>query len=271
MRKECIIGIAAALFFLMGLAPSCRSHKTIPDKDLTVILKEIYLANAYIQTASGVNPSRDSLDIYRPILGKYGYSLRDFEYTLANFSKRKSVKIADVVEKAIRELEAEESDLRFRASVLDTIDSRAQRAYQRDIFRDSTITAMAVRDTALLHVAFPVRTGIYRIGYFYEIDSTDKNRQLKTTYTVTDTAGKRTSDNTSWLSARRRTRVDMTITTRDGDSLMTVRFGNYPDDLTRPHITIDSLSVTYKPLLGEALDSLDRVILPYKNLLDRWE
>ncbi|MCD8173615.1 MAG: hypothetical protein LUD76_09215 [Alistipes sp.] len=260
---------AVAVFALTAMA-ACSGYKTIPDKTLTNIFKEVFIANAYIVQKQGLQPGRDSLDVYRPILDYYGYSIRDLEYTLSNFSKRKSVKLSDVVDRAIRELEAEESELRYRASMLDSLDARAQRAYSDYIIRDSSIVVRTVRDTSLLQIAVPVTEGIYEIGYHYLVDSTDQNRQLRTTFELSDADGKVTNTQTSWMTSRRRSRVDQTVNPVPGDSLLTIRFGNYPAEPTRPDLRIDSVNIVFKPYVRAAHDSLDRVILPYRKTISEW-
>ncbi|MCC8019713.1 MAG: hypothetical protein LIO85_08075 [Rikenellaceae bacterium] len=263
--------IRAVLFVALAFMTACSNYKTIPDKTLTNIFKEVFIANAYIMQKQGLQPARDSLDVYRPILDQYGYSVRDLEYTLANFSKRKSVKLSDVVDRAFRELEAEESEIRYRASMLDSLDARAQRAYSDYIVRDSSIVVRTVRDTSLLRIAVPVREGIYEIGYHYLVDSTDQNRQLRTTFELSDADGKVTGTQTSWMTSRRRSRVDQTVNPVPGDSLLTIRFANYSDELTRPNLKIDSVNIIYKPYVRAAHDSLDRIILPYRKTLSAWQ
>ncbi|MCC8036487.1 MAG: DUF4296 domain-containing protein [Rikenellaceae bacterium] len=264
------IKAALAVFTAALLCWACSGPKTIPDRKLREIFKEVFIANAYMQVETIRDPARDSLDIYRPILGKYDYTMKDLEHTLANFSKRKSVRISQVVDQAIRELEEEESWYRYRASLLDTIDTRAQCFYARDIVRDSSFRARRIADTARLHLTLPVVEGIYDISYYYLLDSTDTNRSLKATFEVRDTEGKTTHTNTNYMSARRRTKVDMRVAAKEGDSVLTIRLGNYPANLTTPNLTVDSLRIEYKPTVGAALDSLDARYLLYKNRFAEW-
>ena len=89
---------------LMLLGAACSRHTVIPDEELAMIFRDAYLANAYI---SDQRVSTDSLRIYEPIFARYGYTTEDVHYTIGNFSKRKSARLSDVVERAIDLLEAE--------------------------------------------------------------------------------------------------------------------------------------------------------------------
>ena len=65
----------------------------------------------------------DSLRIYEPIFARYGYTTDDVHYTIGNFSKRKSARLGDVVERAIEMLEREGKIYNQEVAVLDTIDN----------------------------------------------------------------------------------------------------------------------------------------------------
>ena len=59
---------------LLTLTASCSSRKMIDDKTLATIFKEAYITNAFL----GVRyMNLDSLQIYEPILDKYGYTPED--------------------------------------------------------------------------------------------------------------------------------------------------------------------------------------------------
>ena len=97
--------LRTALLALLGLlAAACARHTIIPDETLAMIFRDAFLSNAYI---SEERIPTDSLRIYEPIFARYGYTTDDVHYTIGNFSKRKSARLSDVVERAIDLLEAE--------------------------------------------------------------------------------------------------------------------------------------------------------------------
>ena len=105
-----------------GLLLACSGYKIIPDEQLALIFHDAFLSNAYMQHR-GMRP--DSLNLYEPIFAKYGYTTADVQYTIGNFSKRKSARLSDVVEQAIKLLETEAEHLDREVSILDTIAARS--------------------------------------------------------------------------------------------------------------------------------------------------
>ena len=117
-----------------GLLLACSGYKIIPDEQLALIFHDAFLSNAYMQHR-GMRP--DSLNLYEPIFAKYGYTTADVQYTIGNFSKRKSARLSDVVEQAIKLLETEAEHLDREVSILDTIDNVARRTFRRTQLRAS--------------------------------------------------------------------------------------------------------------------------------------
>ena len=117
--------MAASAAFVLLLS-ACARHKIIPDDTLAQIFHDAFLTNAYIGS-EGVKT--DSLRIYEPIFARYGYTTDDVHYTIGNFSKRKSARLGDVVERAIEMLEREGKIYNQEVAVLDTIDNVARRTF----------------------------------------------------------------------------------------------------------------------------------------------
>ena len=75
-----ILTLVVGIFVLVG----CSDKRIISDSDLEKITEEMFLVNAY---ASAHSINTDSLDIYTPILQKYGYTQEDFFNTPASHSQ----------------------------------------------------------------------------------------------------------------------------------------------------------------------------------------
>lgn len=133
MKRFLRITASAALVLLLA---ACARHKIIPDDKLAQIFHDAFLTNAYIGS-EGVKT--DSLRIYEPIFARYGYTTDDVHYTIGNFSKRKSARLGDVVERAIEMLEREGKIYNQEVAVLDTIDNVARRTFTRTVLADSLI------------------------------------------------------------------------------------------------------------------------------------
>ena len=137
--------MAFALFAVLFAA--CARHKIIPDDKLAQIFHDAFLTNAYIGNG---NVKTDSLRVYEPIFARYGYTTDDVHYTIGNFSKRKSARLGDIVERAIEMLEREGKFYNREVAVLDTIDNVARRTFTRAVLADSLIRVRSLADTARL-------------------------------------------------------------------------------------------------------------------------
>lgn len=144
-----------------GLLLACSGYKIIPDEQLALIFHDAFLSNAYMQHR-GMRP--DSLNLYEPIFAKYGYTTADVQYTIGNFSKRKSARLSDVVEQAIKLLETEAEHLDREVSILDTIDNVARRTFRRTLYADSA----RPRHAAARHGAAPFRLRQHPSGRLYD-------------------------------------------------------------------------------------------------------
>lgn len=163
------------LLFCVAVALSvvaCARHKIIPDDKLARIFHDAFLTNAYIEAE---NTHIDSLKIYEPIFEKYGYTTADVQYTIGNFSKRKSARLGDVVEQAIALLEEEGLYYDHEVAILDTVDNAARKHLTQVIRSDSMIHVRSVRDTSRVNFTLPVKKGEYTVSYRYSIDSLDRN------------------------------------------------------------------------------------------------
>ncbi len=248
--------IFAVLIFLAG---SCARHTIISDDELAQIFHDAFLANAYIEDRSfGEQRMRfDSLNIYEPIFARYGYTTSDVQYTIGNFSKRKSARLGDVVERAIVMLERESKLYEHEVAILDTIDQVALRTFTRPIFTDSLIRLSRLRDTSKLRLCFDVRAGEYLIQFRYKIDSLDRNKKgLRTRAWFENRDGKQilpynyTMRPNRDLQFSRRMKAD---TSHRKLCLDIVLFNDKPQ---RPSVTIRDLEIQYIPQAAIAVDSL---------------
>lgn len=169
-----LIRTALAVVTLLCTA-ACARHTIIPDDELAQIFHDAFLTNAYIGSQ---NVRIDSLNIYEPIFARYGYTTEDVQYTIGNFSKRKSARLGDVVELAIDRLEEEGKRYDREVAILDTIDNVARRTFTRTVLSDSLIRVRSLRDTARLSFVVDVEPGEYRLTMKYLVDSLDRNDRV---------------------------------------------------------------------------------------------
>ncbi len=253
IMKALVYRLCAVLACVAALFASCRGYKQIPEETLADIFKDMYVLNAYMER-NNMNLRFDSVDIYGPLIGKYGYTAEDFRQTITDATKRKSFRLTDIVEAAIAKLEAEQAAVTERVRVLDLIDSMAYAVSRREVFRDSLITIRSLADSAALTLRVPLEEGAGKVDitYYYLIDSLDGNKNLTNRHALlTDDSLVRSSSTLRMLSGRR---IKHNVVLSGGEDVteLAVKFGNYPEKPKRMHLTIDSLVVVYQPPLEEA-------------------
>ena len=249
-------------------AVACAKYNIIPDKTLASIFHDAFLTNAYIDNRRF---SLDSLDIYSPIFEKYGYTTEDVQYTIGNFSKRKSARLGDVVELAIQQLEEEGLFYEREVAVLDTIDNIARRKFTRTIFTDSLITVSKIKDTAQLHIVVDdIRKGEYRISYEYKIDSLDNNYTRRSIFEFERSDSTRIGRQQQSLHKKNDfERINRTLTAdtaarRLHIKLMEFSQSNDPKERKHTGITVRDLRVVYVPDAESAVDSLFESQMPIR-------
>lgn len=245
------------ILFLVLLAAGCARHTIIPDGKLAQIFHDAFLTNAYMTTHG---KKADSLNIYEPIFARYGYTTADVQYTIGNFSKRKSARLGDVVEQAIAMLEREGNYYDREVGILDTIDNVARRTFTRTVYADTLIEVHRLADTSRLLITIEdLRPGDYEVSVDYRIDSADQNRGQR----IAAWIEQRDSSRRGYVStAMRRERNDnftRKLTADTAARRLEIDLGSLREknrSPKRPHVTYRNLRVSYTPALAEAIDSL---------------
>ena len=255
--KHAIVKIFVVVCGVVAMA-SCSRTTIIPDKDLERITREMFLVNAY---ANSEKVKTDSLDIYTPILERYGYTQDDFFNTLANFQKRKSARLGDVIEAAIASLERLADGYEQKLRDLKYIDSLAKAQCSEEVFFVDKIVARKFRDTTKLQLTIPIHdSGEYILSYYYYIDSLDKNTRLQSNLEIYTKEGIR-----SYLSRPNLTREDTifystTLRPKKGAEELRLTLADYTRREDAPHIRFDSIRVIYLPSSEVALAYMDSVL-----------
>ncbi len=239
------------------LAGSCERERIIPDEELALIFRDAYLIDAYLDTK---HRPIDSLLLYEPLFTRYGYTTEDVQQTIANFSRRKSAKLSDVVEQSIALLEQESEHYDYEVSVLDSIDVAARRRYTRTIYADSLIRVTRLRDTADLALRIPLHyAGEYRIDFDYRIDSLDENGIGRSQLWIERADSSRTSNSSFTLMRERNDSFQRVVRADSTARTLVIRLldnGNDKGKRKRPHLTVRNLRVKHIPYADDVRDSL---------------
>ena len=267
MQKKLIV-IFALLLCIVALT-DCSRRKSIPDDTLIDIFHDAYLTNAYL----GIRSTRlDSLQIYEPILKKYGYTPSDLRYTIGNFSRRKSAQLGTVLRQVEDRLTEEARIYEKRVVVLDTIKNVAIRTFQRRILQDSLIEVKKTADTAKLRIVIsPLQPGTYTVRYKYTNGEKEKFKyHYRATMWIENHRKERRSNYSFRLTEE--DQVRRTFSADRTSSRLILSLGEFEEikslgkrkgvKFRRPKLTIRDLEVTYTPNDEYAIDSL------YKRHID---
>lgn len=249
-----LIRTALAVVTLLCTA-ACARHTIIPDDELAQIFHDAFLTNAYIGSQ---NVRIDSLNIYEPIFARYGYTTEDVQYTIGNFSKRKSARLGDVVELAIDRLEEEGKRYDREVAILDTIDNVARRTFTRTVLSDSLIRVRSLRDTARLSFVVDVEPGEYRLTMKYLVDSLDRNDQvLRSRMWIERNDSTQAYPYTLTLRRHREESFTRTFRVDTSHRRLHLHLLTFTDrSPKRPSVTVSDLRLTHTPETRTAVDSL---------------
>ena len=258
-----LIYITLALLCFVG----CARRKEIDDKTLAMIFRDAYITNAYL----GVNYFNiDSIQIYEPILDKYGYKPEDLRYTIGNFSRRKSAQLGRVLKEAENQIALFATDYEKRVVILDTIKNVAIRSFKRTVRRDSLIEIKKRADsTKLKLIVEPLQPGTYtlRYKYIYSKDEKKSSRRKKRSttdevtlrgafYVETHSGGHR---NNYSYNLRTEESIRRTIVTDTTAKRLVITFAKPSDSrhkMGKIDLTVKDLEILYTPDEAMAIDSL---------------
>ena len=244
---------ACVSFALCSFA--CSHHTIIPDDELALIFHDAFLANAYL---GGRNPTADSLNVYEPIFARYGYTTQDVQYTIGNFSKRKSARLGNVVERAITMLDAEGKGYSREVAILDTIDNVALRTARRTVRADSLIRVRSLADTSQLRFAFDVVPGAYDVQLTYLVDSLDRNTADAPRSRMWLELADGTQSQNYNIILRRRSEgyISHRFKADSGHRRLRIEFYSFTGRPQTPSVTVRNFKVEHTPEKAEAVDLL---------------
>lgn len=264
--------LVTILLVALALATAgCRRYKVIPDRTLGEIFHDAMLTNAYADN-QGLNV--DSLNIYEPIFARYGYTTADVQYTLEEFSRRKSAHLSDVAEYMILLFDREAAELNRQVAILDTIDNVAKRRAMRTVLHDTMVRVSKAADTARMRfVVDGVRTGEYSVRATYSLDSLDKvgGRRYRV-YWICDDSTERIGFGGALIKGGERS-LRHTMVAKDGEPKAQLVIDFYNSGVRRvsqpvPRMTIKDVEVIYTPPAEDCVDDLYREQLDLRIFSD---
>ncbi len=262
MINSCKKYLSAALA-LTFLLTACGPRK-IPDDKMALIIRDIFLVNAYKEQAE-LDFSLDSVDIYEPILGRYGYTNDDFRRSLNSMALKKSSRLSELIDQATADIAAENTTYQTQSRLRARIDSALLAMYRDTVYRRQTppivVSRKAVADSLLLQI--PVQEGSYRLKYAYLIDSADVNSYIPNRYFLLDSLGKTVSTRSSALTRYKRSEYNSEIRVIPGQDSLRIRLADYSAATARPDIAVDSIYLIYTAPISQNRDRYVKEMLGF--------
>ncbi len=239
--------ILSLLLLFAMVAPSCIKRTVIPDEELALIFRDAFLVNAYVLEEK---VKFDTMQVYQPIFDRYGYTSEDVAYTVGSFSKRKSARLSDVVEKAIKLLETGDAYYKNEAMILDTIEAKSLRAATKRVYHKELVEFYDLKDTTELVIELEnLSVGDYKISFTYFVDSLDNNKSnyRSQSWAVEPGTGKRKGLSTTYLRKNREHDFEKKITFDSVTSLFVIKLAETLEAKRSPHITFNNIQVDFTP------------------------
>lgn len=189
----------------MVLASCHRGPKAIPEGDMRSIMREALVSQAILQvdkSASG-GIQLDSLDLQTDILGKYGYTMEDFRFTIREMSMRKSNPLANILSGVASDIKL--SRISAEGSYKEQLrsDSIAQARTADTVFRSDTVLRGKLDGYKFAYAGqtpgdSAVAPGTYKIEFDYSTGSHARSYTKSVRARRVTGAGKAT-ETTLWL------------------------------------------------------------------------
>lgn len=170
-------------YFLIALgllaAAACRrGPRTIPEKDMRVIMREALIGQSIVQLDRDDRRFRplDSLDMYSDVLDEFGYTFEDFRFTIREMAMRKSNPLASILSDVSADIQAVSKVAEARYKHQLHLDSMAQRMTSDTVFRSDTVLRGKLDGYTIVYAVTEgadsvVPAGIYRLSFDYSTGS----------------------------------------------------------------------------------------------------
>ena len=246
--------IKRGFILLLGISflMTACGPKEIPDDKMADIIHDVFLVNAYYTQFQSGKIKTDSVDIYGPVLEKYGYTVEDFRYSIERMTLKKSSRISELIDEATADIKKENDFFTYRQRMREKIDTLIGDYYQDTVYRrpDSTW----VRNTRLkdsLTITIPVKKGNYTIQYNYLLEGRDRE-YLTMEYDQKDSLGKSAGNSSRQFSRQDgANKMNVSFVANFNARELEVLLVDYPSHAEKLAVRIDSVLITHIPPLEE--------------------
>ena len=149
---------------------ACSKGKRIPETDFQKIITESLITDAVIweigrKSTVGQNYFLDTLDYYKPIAEKYGYTMQDVRRTIEYMATRKSNPMNNILDNVLRDIERLKNRANYLYHGALKFDTLAVKQYTDTVYiNDTTIKGSLKKYSIFIHVP---KKGEYTLKFDY--------------------------------------------------------------------------------------------------------
>lgn len=188
---------------LLSIFVSCKDDlKFIPEKELGDIIVQSVVTESFLRNTGKLNNYRDTLNFYLPILDKYGYTVKDLDYTIERMVQRKSNVFGQLMDKISEDVGVVKARYEYLSDMARNWRSLVKREIVDTLFFSSdSMHITNFNDLKMLDYKIPIEgDGDLIIKYNYKILAADSNYSRYFVYRLYDSTTMRKSmSNNYWL------------------------------------------------------------------------
>ncbi|HPI45311.1 MAG TPA: DUF4296 domain-containing protein [Tenuifilaceae bacterium] len=159
----------------------CSGNPIIPQRDMVLILKQIYITDGVVSISESNLGYKDSIAYYEPILKKYGYTTAEFDSSIKYYSQR-TEELDEIFDKVILQLSKQQEEIAKDSSIIGApIDSVIKS--ENNLWPHKTKWDMTIDHTNNPSLSFSIPVigkGIYTVSFDAQIFPQDKSEETRT-------------------------------------------------------------------------------------------
>jgi len=203
-NKYSIAAIAGAIIFVL---PGCSKRKRIPEEIFQDIITESLMSDAVIRelgrySKPGEPLFPNTLDYYKPIVEKHGYTMKDVRYTIEYMATRKSNPMKNVMENVERNIERQKQRANYLYQSKLKLDTLAINYFADTVYSNDT-TLKGKIGKFNIYVPNP-KEGDYTLAFDYRsiAESRGGSRTIKHRLSSLPKDSVKITTGTLWISRR---------------------------------------------------------------------
>lgn len=183
---------------------SCSEYKNISEKEMQSIITELLITSSLVSSTEAELKkeirANDTIDFYKPILKKYGYTFEDFRFTVESMNSRKSNPMENILENVVIGIKEEARIAEYRYNLALKFDTAALAYLTDTLYINDTLIRGNGKDFAI-RIGKKLPVGDYNLQLDYQSmnDYNYPQKAVKYYFVNTLESNKKKTPLTIWL------------------------------------------------------------------------